>query len=269
MNLKVTNKCNMACEFCYRDKSSVDDLELSDIKTILKNMKELNSKILRISGGEPLLYKNIVDVIQLASEYNISTSMATNGILINASNAKKLKCAGLKGLNFSLGDMSDLNKNIFIQKKINEIEGVNLEIGINIITSKLFIENIANNLDWIYDNLNIDYINCIIPKKGDNINWYNDNKINIDELYILKKELIESGLNYKFDCGYYVGTIADNKDCWLFNSENKFLTVSTNGFVYECPYSCDEAHSLGHFKNLKEILYNYNIKYDKFSVPCK
>ena len=51
---------------------------------------------IRFTGGEPLLFNGIYDLIRFATEEGICTSLGTNGTLVTKEVAKKLKESGLK-----------------------------------------------------------------------------------------------------------------------------------------------------------------------------
>jgi MoaA/NifB/PqqE/SkfB family radical SAM enzyme len=69
--LHVTNRCNLHCLGCYSDNDSrnIDsDLEFKDMIKVLNELERVGIKNLVISGGEPLLRKDIVDLMKYAKE---------------------------------------------------------------------------------------------------------------------------------------------------------------------------------------------------------
>jgi radical SAM protein with 4Fe4S-binding SPASM domain len=93
LQLDLTNKCNMNCEYCYNKhfvcgQELTDDqfLELSD--QILKDIKPL---FVTFSGGEPFVRKNILfKLAKIFKEKEIEVYVNTNGTLINEEIAKKI-----------------------------------------------------------------------------------------------------------------------------------------------------------------------------------
>lgn len=280
--LKLTNRCNLQCEFCYRNKLPMSELDIEEIKLIIKGMVNLNASILRISGGEPLLRKDINDIVKIARTNNINTSISTNGILLTKDKIKSLQEVGLNELHFSIGDMTDLLKVNFIEEKINLVRKISsdIKISVNVITTKKFINAISENLDYIVNYLKIDFIDCIVPKRGENIEWYTRNKIDVNDFYILKDELDQLGIKYIFDCGYYEGVFSERfkklsrkSECWILNDKFKFITIESDGKVYECPYANEKEFYIGNVRdnNIKDIFENYNLKnyeYESLNIPC-
>lgn len=77
----VTYKCNLNCSFCGRRGSS-NELSLDEIKKIMDNFKKMGTLFWGFNGGEPLLRKDIGDIVSYAKSLGFKTTMSTNGILI-------------------------------------------------------------------------------------------------------------------------------------------------------------------------------------------
>ncbi|WP_350342985.1 radical SAM protein [Proteinivorax tanatarense] len=83
----LTYKCNLKCKHCWVESSptvdSEDKLSLSEVKNVLEQFKRANITNIAFSGGEPLLMKNIVDIINETNKHNIHYAFETNAILID------------------------------------------------------------------------------------------------------------------------------------------------------------------------------------------
>lgn len=80
--LKVTNRCNLKCEYCYANSGAFDaksEISIEEIEDLLSNMSEPIRKII-ITGGEPLLRNDILDIIQVCNKYG-KVQLLTNGTL--------------------------------------------------------------------------------------------------------------------------------------------------------------------------------------------
>lgn len=91
---EVTHRCNLKCKFCYASPGFTTerfygDFELS--KKIVKRAKLINIKTIVITGGEPLLRKDIFDIIAFAKNHIDKVLITTNGTLIDREISKKLK----------------------------------------------------------------------------------------------------------------------------------------------------------------------------------
>lgn len=101
----ITDKCNLKCSHCYRDAGIIEsEVGLSDEKTIqlINGIKKLNPTMVLLSGGEPLLRKNIFNIVQRCKEAGLSVGLSTNGTLINENIAKKIKMNGIDYVGISI-----------------------------------------------------------------------------------------------------------------------------------------------------------------------
>jgi hypothetical protein len=94
-NLVVTNRCDLACWYCFfyeEPAGYVYEPSLADIKKMLEFYKVQNiSMAIQITGGEPLLREDIVDIVKLLKEEGVShIQLNTNGIRFSYANGAKL-----------------------------------------------------------------------------------------------------------------------------------------------------------------------------------
>jgi len=80
---EVTMECNLKCKFCtYWRERRKDERDLEEIKGIIRQAKELGVGMYCVTGGEPLLRSDIVEILKYASSENMITSLVTNGALL-------------------------------------------------------------------------------------------------------------------------------------------------------------------------------------------
>jgi MoaA/NifB/PqqE/SkfB family radical SAM enzyme len=87
--LKPTYKCNMRCGFCSVWRSNSKELETKALCTIMDEARGLGAGMINFSGGEPMLRKDIIELIGYAKKTGFMTMMNSNGSSI-AKNAKPL-----------------------------------------------------------------------------------------------------------------------------------------------------------------------------------
>ena len=116
--LAITYDCNAKCDMCYSrdllDKGRVN-LGIGQIKGIWDQAHELGAVHVNITGGEPLLRKDICDIIRVLRPKSTLVSIVTNASLIDEEKMKKLKEAGLSYLQISL-DSIDPKKHDGLRK---------------------------------------------------------------------------------------------------------------------------------------------------------
>ncbi|MGQ9629027.1 MAG: putative heme d1 biosynthesis radical SAM protein NirJ2 [bacterium] len=107
----VTKQCNLQCKHCYRDAGARDSDELTteEGKALLSEIAGAGFKIIVLSGGEPLMREDILDLISHASGVGLRPVLGSNGELITPDMARRLKAAGAMRIGISL-DSTDPRK---------------------------------------------------------------------------------------------------------------------------------------------------------------
>ena len=83
--VEVTDKCNMCCNTCYASSGKGKDKDLDTIKKMIDFAADAEGgrgEVIQISGGEPTLHKNIIEIIEYAREKFQYVMLNTNGIRI-------------------------------------------------------------------------------------------------------------------------------------------------------------------------------------------
>ncbi len=103
LRISVTQRCNLACFFCHREGEHDPGAEMTppEIGRLVEVAAELGVAKVKITGGEPLMRPDIVEVTRMVSPHVREVSMTTNAILLPPV-AGRLKDAGLRRVNISL-----------------------------------------------------------------------------------------------------------------------------------------------------------------------
>ncbi len=108
LRISITNRCNLRCVYCnpqgdLEAEDGPEILSFEEICRIARLCSECGIAKIRLTGGEPLLRKNVVDLVRKLARIDgvEDPSMTTNGVLL-APLAEQLKDAGLNRINVSL-----------------------------------------------------------------------------------------------------------------------------------------------------------------------
>ncbi len=172
LDFNITNRCNFRCFHCCFTSGELEMSEFSikKIEKILKQFKELGGWRIDITGGEPLMRKDIKEIITLSKELNLKTELVTNASLLNKKILKEFKKLNLDGIAISL-DGSIYN----VYSKIRPISKIMF---------KKVLENIKNCVEFGF----YTKINTVIFKS------------NFDDLVNISKLAIKLGVN---EHGFY------------------------------------------------------------------
>ena len=117
IQVEVTTRCNAKCEYCVNTYSANEKIDMSistfhNIVDMVQNLKTKNTWLLQ-GTGEPLLHKNLNDMIKHIKKYDHDSeiSIITNGILLTKPMFYKLINSGLTHIILSIDDTeSDFEK---------------------------------------------------------------------------------------------------------------------------------------------------------------
>lgn len=111
LRISVTDLCNLRCTYCMPEEGieqipHADILTLEEIRDITKVAVQLGVDKVRLTGGEPLVRRNIVYLVEMLAQLEgiNDLAMTTNGTLLDQF-AQPLKDAGLHRLNVSLDSL--------------------------------------------------------------------------------------------------------------------------------------------------------------------
>jgi GTP 3',8-cyclase len=108
LRVSVTDRCNLRCQYCMPEPEYTwlpreDLLSFEEIRTLVRVFAGLGVDKVRLTGGEPLLRRNLHELVGFLASDGLLADLAltTNGVLLD-DQAQALRDAGLKRLTVSL-----------------------------------------------------------------------------------------------------------------------------------------------------------------------
>lgn len=151
--IAVNEKCNLRCVYCMPEeginfKPEKDLLSNSEIKRVISILSEMGVGKIRFTGGEPLLRKDIFDLISYTSAIDKvhSIQLTSNGILLKEK-VEKLILSGLNGVNISLDTLRPdrfrlITRRFGLEKVMDgmqeAIDSQNLKVKLNVVLMRNF-----------------------------------------------------------------------------------------------------------------------------------
>lgn len=134
---------------------------------VVKQLKRLSGKglIISFSGGEPLLYKPLFDVLEVCKRERIKFSFTTNGYLLNASNVKKIIDSNLFNIGISIESL-DPHINESIRPVANGTQKVIAGIEMLIAEKEKNNSSLTINIKPVITQINYKTIPDMIQKYG-------------------------------------------------------------------------------------------------------
>ncbi len=104
LHLELTDTCNLRCRHCSAGRLPRNErkLTLKELESLFHSMRRIGTFRLGLTGGEPLLREDLIEIIDLAVKYELSPCLTTNGLLLTEAIAEELGKRQLAWLNISL-----------------------------------------------------------------------------------------------------------------------------------------------------------------------
>lgn len=107
-----TRTCNLKCVHCYAGsdgKKYEGELDTEEAKSFIDDLADFKVPVILISGGEPLMRPDILDLARYAREKGIRATFSTNGTLIDRNMAQEFKDIGIGYVGVSLDGIGENN----------------------------------------------------------------------------------------------------------------------------------------------------------------
>lgn len=209
----ITMNCNLRCKHCYNSEylDVGHEIEL-DIKKIIDGFSKIKFESIVIQGGEPLLVKNLEDLIKEFTQMNVNVFITTNAILLSKERTVRLIKSGLKGIFFSVESASAL---------INDsIRGEG--------TFDIFFTNVKNFMSiylTLFKKKFIPPLRIALSCTASSINFDTDKKIL--NMFYFAKELGISDITFNFLLNYGASrNLSYNEQITEFKLANSIVRIS-------------------------------------------
>src|SRR5215470_4864531 len=114
----LTQRCNLECAHCYMSAHAGADtrgeLSTEECRRVIDEIARVNPNVfLILTGGEPLLRRDIFDVAGYATDKGFTTVLGTNGVLLREPQAKLMRERGVLGASISLDSTDKVKHDAF------------------------------------------------------------------------------------------------------------------------------------------------------------
>ena len=274
-DIVVTGKCHCKCWHCFRIKDNREDLTFEEIENTLKELHDMGTATVGITGGEPMLRKDIKDILWLIPN-DMEGQLYTTGHNIDDEFAMFLKTTNVTRVIISLDHYQEevANKmrnyhNAFAEAKnaIKTLVSHGIYTAITVcITEELLDEEKLNEYFKNANELKPDEIRIILPIPQGNLEGNNVTRLYSDAIRFIKniKEKNKKNpelpgiVNFcEFESAGYMGCGAGAN----------YISINNDGLVTPCvavPLSFGNIRE----KSLKEIFESMAAYFPKSSRIC-
>jgi GTP 3',8-cyclase len=168
LRLSVTDRCDLRCTYCMAENMTFlprkDLLSLEELGTLCESFIKRGIKKIRITGGEPLVRRDLMSFIHKLSVHRFSgkldeITLTTNGTLLSRY-AKELKLCGVERINISLDTLDPIVFNKLTRRNALEavLKGIDtaLEAGIKVKINTVALKGVNDReipslIEWAHN----------------------------------------------------------------------------------------------------------------------
>jgi len=129
---KVTHKCGLRCKFCNVWLEKTPDLPKEDVFTVIDNIANSSIIVLSIEGGDPLVRKDLGDILQYACQKPFTLFFTTNGHLLD----KRPMDEYGKYIDYLHISIDEGHGNLEFFERLEEFQSYGPEICVQIVVTK-------------------------------------------------------------------------------------------------------------------------------------
>ncbi|MCI0470688.1 MAG: radical SAM protein, partial [Candidatus Aminicenantes bacterium] len=211
--LYLTEKCNLKCVHCWleaEDKNiKYKEPELADYERFIRQAKPLGLNLVKVSGGEPLIRKDLLkELLLLCKDLSIRNVVETNGTLITDDAAEVLKKTNTP-ISISLDSIDPDEHNLFrgaptafkrLENGLSILEKYQVEVQAIMTLTRNNVDQVEKMIDFLKKKLNIRNlkINPVIPTGRAAKIKDKDIFLNAAELYHVSQDIHALSESMKF-----------------------------------------------------------------------
>ena len=278
LRVALTQRCNLNCVYCHHEgecshkDNGKNEITKDDIEDLLKVSHELGIKKVRFTGGEPLIRKDIIDIVQVASSYMDDVSISTNGTFL-CEKISDLNDAGISRVNVTLNTLDeDTYKSITGKNKLKEVmDGIEktyeeeiFPIKINMVVMKRNYHEIKDMIEFTKNNMVLQLIELISSKDELDSNFYKENYASLspieEHLERNSSKIVEREKHRRKK--YFVPQeveVVRSMHNTVFCNNCMSIRVTSEGEIKNCLFRSDNLIKVEDFSdrdNLKKLLIN-------------
>lgn len=270
----MLDSCNFACVYCTADDFESKAVSAPKLSTqqLLSLVKQLHHHLdltaVRLTGGEPLLYRELELLIRELKMIGIpEVKMTTNGFLLK-SKAEKLKKAGLDAINISLDAVEDLaffkltrrDKLQEVKEGIDDALNAGIEVKLNAVIMKSLNDdqiipllNYAKEKGVVIRYLELMNMGHLFSLKQPDL-FTQEDILNVisdhHQIYPLTRSISSTANYWKTEDGYIFGIIANHSTPFCKDCDR--LRIDQEGKIYGC-LSTNNGIALDHLNDSKTL----------------
>ncbi len=250
----LTSACNLRCPHCYLDAGQAGKHEMTtgECFDLIAEMSALGTGMLILTGGEPLLRRDVFSIAQRASQAGIMVVMGTNGILLDEELVITLKESGVSGVGISLDSLNPEQHDAFRgvagcwEKTVRGIRTC-IAAGLPVVLQTTLTASNRGEIPALMDfahregaqSFNLYHLVC--TGRGESLSDVSPQQYEESLIYLVEAQSRYPGMMVRAKCAPHGNRIANQRGLpFLLGAGcpagTSYLRIAPEGDVTPCPY---------------------------------
>ncbi|HIQ49433.1 MAG TPA: GTP 3',8-cyclase MoaA [Aquifex aeolicus] len=278
LRISLTDRCNLRCNFCMppdKDYNFLKRNELmspEEIEGIVKTFAKLGVRKIRLTGGEPLLRKDLEEIIERVAKVEgiEDVALTTNGVFLRQ-RLRGLKDAGLKRITVSIHSLNPKKNRLIVNRDVNlyevleaieEARDLGFKVKVNSVIIRGYNDDEIIKLADYFKRKKITLRFIEYMDVGTINNWSYKKVVSADEIlyrlskrfyfYQLPKKPEDTALRFRYeDDNVEFGIIASVTKPFCNGCDR--IRLSADGKIFTCLFS-DKGYKIPKERDLEEFI---------------
>ena len=244
--IEINDFCNNKCIYCYNNKKAKNYISVNQFEIIIKKFIDLGISNVILSGGEPTIHPQFIEIINLLNDLNVNFGLSTNGLAINQQMIDIFK----QSHSFVQVSLDTINPELYktIRKSdnldivINNISNLldnGIDTTVSIVLTQLSIDSLEDTIRFLSNlgvsTIHVDEVKKVGFARDDYEKLFIKDFYNVlEKLYKLQKDLYPK-TSIDLIEGILIRSLKDSSEFAHCNSMNgNLLQIDCDGNVYRC-----------------------------------
>lgn len=230
-------RCNLACTYCNEFDHSSKPVSTPEMINRIDLLAALGTATITISGGEPLLHPDLVQIVKRIRSHGMLAGLITNGYLLTVERVQQLNDAGLDHLQISIDNVNpdEVSRKSLkvLDKKLSLLAGyAEFDVNINSVVGSL-IQSPEDALEVTRRALSLGFASTVglIHDDSGRVQPLSDEQLKVyGQIEKLKKPFHTAALYNRFHHNLARGLSND----WQCRAGSRYLYICEDGLVHYC-----------------------------------
>jgi len=145
-SFKITHRCNLRCAFCNVWADKIPDLQTKDVFAVIDNLSRASTFTISFEGGEPLLRKDIGEILRYTHDCSNYILFTTNGLLIH----RRPFADYAKYFDFLQLSLDEGHDNVHLFERLGDFADLGIKTTVQTVVTRHDLDKIEEKVEKVH-----------------------------------------------------------------------------------------------------------------------